>query len=95
MSLDSGMVVVIIISMMYMVLVFGLLFYVKNEWCDLLFKNFMVVFYLYLSNLLLVISGIQKVTLVLLVLQVHGHAVQDCQDNAGNGHSCHTSDIGL
>ena len=42
MSLDSGMVVVIIICMMYMVLVFGLLFYVKNDWCDLLFKNFTV-----------------------------------------------------
>ena len=27
---------------MYMVLVFGLLFYVKNDWCDLLFKNFTV-----------------------------------------------------
>ena len=46
MSVDSGMVVVIIISMMYMVLVFGLLFYVKNDWCDLLFKNFMVMFQL-------------------------------------------------
>ena len=42
MGLDSGMVVVIIIAMMYMVLVFGLLFYVKNEWCDLLLKNFTV-----------------------------------------------------
>ena len=40
MSLDSGMVVVVVICMMYMVLVFGLLFYVKNEWCDLLFKNY-------------------------------------------------------
>ena len=40
MPLDSGLVVVIIICMMYMVLVFGLLFYVKNEWCDLLFKNY-------------------------------------------------------
>ena len=43
MSLDSGMIVVIMISMMYMVLVFGLLFYVKNDWCDLLFKNFTVI----------------------------------------------------
>jgi hypothetical protein len=42
MSLDSGLIVVIMISMMYMVLVFGLLFYVKNDWCDLLFKNFTV-----------------------------------------------------
>ena len=41
-SIDSGMVVVIFISLMYMVLVFGLLFYVKNDWCDLLFKNFTV-----------------------------------------------------
>ena len=40
MSLDSGMIMVILISMMYMVLVFGLLFYVKNELCDLLFKNY-------------------------------------------------------
>ena len=42
MSIDTGMVVVIFISLMYMVLVFGLLFYVKNEWCDLLFKNMTV-----------------------------------------------------
>ena len=25
---------------MYLTIVFGLLFYVKNDWCDLLFKNF-------------------------------------------------------
>ena len=42
MSIDSGMVVVVFISLMYMGLVFGLLFYVKNDWCDLLFKNFTV-----------------------------------------------------
>jgi hypothetical protein len=42
MSIDTGMVVVVFISLMYMVLVFGLLFYVKNDWCDLLFKNFTV-----------------------------------------------------
>jgi hypothetical protein len=36
MTLDSGTIVVIMISMMYMVLVFGLLFYVKKGWCDLL-----------------------------------------------------------
>ena len=42
MSLDSGMIVVIMISLMYMVLVFGLLFYVKNDWCDLLFSNFTI-----------------------------------------------------
>ena len=43
MSVDSGMIIVIIISMMYMVLVFGLLFHVKNDWCDLLLKNFTVI----------------------------------------------------
>ena len=42
MSVDTGMVVVIFISMMYIVLVFILLFYVKNEWCDLLFNNMTV-----------------------------------------------------
>ena len=42
MAVDTGMVVVIFISMMYIVLVFGLLFYVKNDWCDLLFKNMTV-----------------------------------------------------
>ena len=41
-SIDSGMVVVIFISLGYLVLVFSLLFYVKNEWCDLLFKNMTV-----------------------------------------------------
>ena len=42
MAVDTGMVVVIFISLMYMVLVFSLLFYVKNDWCDLLFKNMTV-----------------------------------------------------
>ena len=41
-SIDTGMVVVIFISMMYIGLVFILLFYVKNEWCDLLFNNMTV-----------------------------------------------------
>ena len=41
-TLDSGMVVVMFICLMYIVLVFGLLFYVKNDWCDLLFKNMTV-----------------------------------------------------
>ena len=40
--IDSGMVVVVFISLMYLSLVFGLLFYVQNDWCDLLFKNFTV-----------------------------------------------------
>ena len=42
MKVDSGMVVVIFICLMYIVLVFGLLFYVKNDWCELLFKNMTV-----------------------------------------------------
>ena len=42
MSLDSGMLVVITIIAMYMTLVFGLLFYVKNEWCDILHHNLTV-----------------------------------------------------
>ena len=41
-QVDSGMVIVIFICMMYIVLVFGLLFYVKNDWCELLFKNMTV-----------------------------------------------------
>ena len=41
-SLDTGMIVVVFICIMYLVLVFGLLFYVKNDWCDLLFKNMTV-----------------------------------------------------
>ena len=41
--MDSGMIVVILISMGYLVMVFGLLFYVKNEWCELLFKNMTVI----------------------------------------------------
>ena len=42
MSVDSGMVVLIFICLIYIVLVFGLLFYVKNDWCVLLFKNMTV-----------------------------------------------------
>ena len=40
--LDSGLVVVIFICLGYLLLVFALLFFVKNEWCDLLFKNMTV-----------------------------------------------------
>ncbi len=39
MSVDSGLVVVVFITLGYLFLVFGLFFYVKNEWCELLFKN--------------------------------------------------------
>ena len=36
------MIVVILIGMGYLVMVFGLLFYVKNDWCDLHFGNMTV-----------------------------------------------------
>ena len=49
-TVDTGMVVVIFISMMYIVLVFILLFYVKNDWCDLLFNNMTVSMKLYYSS---------------------------------------------
>ena len=39
---DTGMVIVIFISMMYLTIVFVLLFNVDNEWCDLLHKNMTV-----------------------------------------------------
>ena len=39
MAVDTGMVVVIFIIVMYMAIVFGLLFYIKNDWCDLLHSN--------------------------------------------------------
>ena len=42
MSVDTGMVIVIFISMMYLAMVFVMLFYVGNEWCDLLHKNMTV-----------------------------------------------------
>ena len=56
-SLDTGMIVVIFISLMYIVLVFGLLFYVKNDFCDLLFKNMTVRSNLTLNVQYFTISG--------------------------------------
>ena len=41
-SVDSGMIVVIFICLGYPLLVIGLLFFVKNDWCDLLFRNMTV-----------------------------------------------------
>ena len=52
-SIDTGMVVVVFICIMYLVLVFGLLFYVKNEWCDLLFKNMTVSIIIYIISLII------------------------------------------
>ena len=42
MAMDSGMLVVLIIVAMYMSIVFMLLFFVKNEWCDILNSNLTV-----------------------------------------------------
>ena len=39
---DSGMVVVGFVALVYVSFVVLLLFYVKNEWCDLLFRNMTV-----------------------------------------------------
>ena len=36
---DSGLVIMGFITMVYIVLVITLVVYVKYEWCDLLFKN--------------------------------------------------------
>ena len=41
-TLDTGMFIVIFIVVMYLAIVFTLLFYVKNDWCDLLFPNMTV-----------------------------------------------------
>ena len=41
-GVDSGIVVVLFITAVYVVLVFGLFFYVKNDWCYVLFSNFTV-----------------------------------------------------
>ena len=46
-SVDSGMIVVIFICLGYLLLVIGLLFFVKNDWCDLLFRNMTVGFYFF------------------------------------------------
>ena len=46
-SIDSGMVVVIFICIGFVFIVIALLFFVKNEWCDILFRNMTV---RYLSN---------------------------------------------
>jgi hypothetical protein len=38
MSMNTGMIIVIFISMMYLPIVFVLILYVGNKWCDLLYK---------------------------------------------------------
>ena len=38
----TGMMIVILISIMYLAIVSVLLFYMGNEWCDLLYKNMTV-----------------------------------------------------
>ena len=37
--MDSGLIIVTFITVVYIIIMFSLLFYVKYEWCDLLFKN--------------------------------------------------------
>ena len=39
---DTGMMIVILISIIYLAIVSVLLFYMGNEWCDLLYKNMTV-----------------------------------------------------
>ena len=57
--MDSGMIVVILIGMGYLVMVFGLLFYVKNDWCDLHFNNMTVsiIFIKLFLSMLILCSG--------------------------------------
>ena len=45
--MDSGLVIVTFITVVYIIIMFSLLFYVKYEWCDLLFKNNTVGYFLY------------------------------------------------
>ena len=40
--IDCGLVVVVFITLMYLSLVFGLFFFVQEDWCDPLYKNFTV-----------------------------------------------------
>ena len=72
-SIDTGMVVVVFICIMYLALVFGLLFYVKNEWCDLLFKNMTVKLNLkgkrFNQYCALILSD--KIKLILVNLEIH------------------------
>jgi hypothetical protein len=58
MALDSGLVVVVFITLGYLFLVFGLFFYVKNEWCELLFKNNTVGLFCACANLKSCLKGI-------------------------------------
>ena len=44
--------VVVFISLVYLVIVFTLLFHIKNEWCDLLFRNFTVSRYLVILSII-------------------------------------------
>ena len=39
MPMDTGMLIVVLIIMVYLTLIFGMLFKVNNNWCHLLFKN--------------------------------------------------------
>ena len=56
-SVDSGMIVVIFICLGYLLLVIGLLFFVKNDWCDLLFRNMTVGFYFFFIFQMVVLTN--------------------------------------
>ena len=57
MCVDTGLVIVVFISMMYLAIVFVMLFYVGNEWCDLLYKNMTVSNPLYNFQKVIMMSG--------------------------------------
>ena len=39
MYMDTGIVIVVLIIMVYLTIIIGMLFSVNNNWCHLLFKN--------------------------------------------------------
>ena len=58
--MDSGLVIVTFITFVYIVIMFTLLFYVKYEWCDLLYKNntVSVLSFLFLTIVLIELKSI-------------------------------------
>ena len=62
--MDSGLVIVTFITFVYIVIMFTLLFYVKYEWCDLLYKNNTVrrteIFHSLVSCYILMLYGVEQ-----------------------------------
>ena len=60
--MDSGLVIVTFITFVYIVIMFTLLFYVKYEWCDLLYKNntVSVLFFFFLTIVLIKLKSIER-----------------------------------